>query len=52
MLDYKELKKLWNNSNVSVKHYVNGKTAVTDSVNFKGMAMSALETMQDYSLGI
>ena len=47
MLDYKELKKLWNNSNVSVKHYVNGKTAVTDSVNFKGMAMSALETMQD-----
>lgn len=32
---------------MSVKHYQNGKVAVTDSQNFKGMPMSALEEAQE-----
>ena len=32
---------------MSVKHYQNGKVTVTDSQNFKGMPMSALEEAQD-----
>lgn len=32
---------------MSVKHYQNGKTAVTDSRNFRGMSISALEEAQD-----
>lgn len=32
---------------MSVKHYQNGKVTVTDSQNFKGMLMSALEEAQD-----
>lgn len=32
---------------MSVKHYQNGKVSVTDSVNFKGMPMSALTEAQD-----
>ena len=32
---------------MSVKHYANGKIAVTDSHNFKGMPMSALEEAQE-----
>lgn len=32
---------------MSVKHYQNGKVIVTDSQNFKGMPMSALEEAQD-----
>ena len=47
MIDYKELRKIINGSNMSVKHYQNGKVAVTDSQNFKGMPMSALEEAQE-----
>ena len=47
MVDYKELRKIINGSNMSVKHYQNGKVAVTDSHNFKGMPMSALEEAQE-----
>lgn len=32
---------------MNVKHYSNGKTAVTDSSTFKGMKLSALEEAQD-----
>lgn len=46
MVDYKELRKIMNGSGMSVKHYQNGKTAVTDSKNFKGMPLSALEEAQ------
>ena len=35
-----------NGPGMSVKHYQNGKTAVTDSKNFKGMPLSALEEAQ------
>ena len=47
MVDYKELRKILNGSNMSVKHYQNGKIVVTDSVRFKGMPMSMLEEAQD-----
>ena len=47
MVDYKELRKIINGSNMSVKHYQNGKVVVTDSQNFKGMPMSALEEAQE-----
>lgn len=47
MTDYKELRKIINGSNMSVKHYQNGKTVITDSCNFKGMPSSALEEAQD-----
>ena len=47
MVNYKELRKILNSSNMSVKHYANGKIAVTDSHNFKGMPMSALEEAQE-----
>lgn len=47
MVDYKELRKILNGSNMNVKHYSNGKTAVTDSSTFKGMKLSALEEAQD-----
>ena len=47
MVDYKELKKILNGSNMSVKHYQNGKVSVTDSVHFKGMPLSALEEAQE-----
>lgn len=46
MLDYKELRKILNGSNMSVKHYHNGKVVVTDSTRFKGMPMSMLEEAQ------
>lgn len=46
MVDYKELRKILNGSNMSVKHYQNGKTVITDSAVFKGMPMSALEDAQ------
>lgn len=46
MVDFKELRKIINGSNMSVKHYQNGKVAVTDSRNFKGMKLSDLETAQ------
>ena len=46
MVDYKELRKVMNGSGMSVKHYQNGKTAVTDSKNFKGMPLSILEEAQ------
>lgn len=46
MVDYKELRKIMNGSGMSVKHYQNGKTAVTDSKNFKGMPLSVLEEAQ------
>lgn len=47
MVDFKELRKIINSSNMSVKHYQNGKVTVTDSQNFKGMPMSVLEEAQD-----
>lgn len=47
MVDYKELRKILNSSNMSVKHYQNGKVAITDSSKFKGMPMSALEEAQE-----
>ena len=47
MVDYKALRKIVNGSNMSVKHYQNGKVAVTDSKTFKGMPMSALEEAQE-----
>ena len=46
MVEFKELRKIINGSNMSVKHYQNGKVAVTDSRNFKGMKLSDLETAQ------
>ena len=46
MVEFKELRKIINGSNMSVKHYQNGKVAVTDSHNFKGMKLSDLETAQ------
>ena len=46
MIDYKELRKILNGSNMSVKHYQNGKVVVTDSLRFKGMPMSMLEEAQ------
>ena len=46
MIDFKELRKIINGSNMSVKHYQNGKVAVTDSHNFKGMKLSDLEAAQ------
>ena len=46
MVDYKELRKILNGSNISVKHYHNGKVVVTDSRNFKGMSISALDEAQ------
>lgn len=47
MVDYKELRKILNGSSMSVKHYQNGKVAVTDSRTFRGMNMSALEEAQE-----
>ena len=47
MVDYKELRKILNGSNMSVKHYQNGKVAVTDSSTFRGMATSALQEAQE-----
>lgn len=47
MLDYKELRKILNSSNMSVKHYQNGKVSITDSTTFRGMNTSALEEAQD-----
>ena len=47
MTDFKELRKILNSANMSVKHYQNGKVAVTDSRNFKGMPLSALEEAQN-----
>ena len=47
MVDYKELRKILNSSNMSVKHYQNGKVSITDSSKFKGMPMSALEEAQE-----
>lgn len=46
MVDYKALRKILNGSNMSVRHYQNGKVAVTDSKSFKGMPLSALEEAQ------
>lgn len=46
MVDLRELRKIINGSNMSVKHYQNGKVAITDSHNFKGMKLSDLEAAQ------
>ena len=46
MVDFKELRKILNGANMSVKHYQNGKVAVTDSRTFRGMSTSALEQAQ------
>ena len=47
MTDFNKLRKILNGSNMSVKHYANGKVAVTDSSNFKGMRISDLNEAQD-----
>ena len=47
MIDYKELKNILN-SGLNVKHYANGKTGVTDSVNFRGMSLSVLDEAQSF----
>ncbi len=47
MTDFKELRKILNSSGMSVKHYANGKIAVTDSSKFKGMNLSALSEAQE-----
>lgn len=46
MTDFGKLRKILNGSNMSVKHYQNGKKAITDSQNFRGMKLSALEEAQ------
>lgn len=46
MTDFKELRKIINDSKMSVKHYQNGNVAVTDSHNFRGMNLSSLEEAQ------
>ena len=46
MTDFNKLRKILNGSNMSVKHYQNGKKTVTDSRNFRGMKLSALEEAQ------
>ena len=46
MTDFKQLRKILNGSNMSVKHYQNGKICVTDSRTFKGASTSALEEAQ------
>ena len=47
MVDFRELRKIINSSNMSVKHYQNGKIAVTDSQHFRGMNTSVLEEAQE-----
>ena len=47
MTDFKELRKILNGSSMSVKHYANGKIAVTDSHTFRGANMSALQEAQE-----
>lgn len=47
MTDFKKLRKILNGSNMSVKHYQNGKVSVNDSSTFRGMSMSALEEAQE-----
>lgn len=47
MVDYGKLRKILNGSNMSVKHYQNGRVSVTDSRRFRGMAVSALEEAQN-----
>lgn len=46
MLDYKELKKVLNSGGMSIKHGAKGTFSVTDSSNFRGMKLSALEEAQ------
>ena len=46
MVDFKELRKILNGSSMSVKHYNNGRTSVTDSKCFRGMNTSALDEAQ------
>lgn len=46
MVNFKELRKILNGS-MNVKHYANGKVAVTDSNTFKGMKISALNEAQE-----
>lgn len=46
VVDYKALRKIINNSNMSVKHYQNGKVAIADSQSFRGMKLSSLEEAQ------
>ena len=47
MVDFKELRKILNGSNMSTKHYANGKVAVTDSNTFRGMRISDLQEAQE-----
>lgn len=44
--DFNELRKILNGSKMSVKHYQNGNTVVTDSTTFRGMSTSALDEAQ------
>lgn len=47
MTDFNKLRKILNGSNMSVKHYQNGKISITDSQKFKGMNLSALNEAQE-----
>ena len=46
MVDFTKLRKILNGSNMSVKHYANGKKVITDSQTFRGMKLSALDEAQ------
>lgn len=47
MVDYKELRKVLNNSGMNIKHYQNGNVSVTDSQSFRGINQSALDEAID-----
>ena len=47
MTDFIQLRKILNSSKMSVKHYANGKVAVTDSNTFRGMRISDLQEAQE-----
>lgn len=51
MVDYKELRRILNGANMSVRHYQNGNVAVTDSKRFRGMDSSALDEAQSLVVG-
>lgn len=46
MVNFAELRKIINSSRMGIKKYGNGRTILTDSADFKGMPLSALEEAQ------
>jgi len=46
MVDFKQLRSILNGAGMSIKKYSNGKQAVTDSNDFKGARLSAVEEAQ------